>query len=218
MRELEVVQAIARAPMRTMRYEDLRQLGANVWRTADRLVDMGVFMRLAKGVYTATPDGRDGRRWRPTLETAGLALATARFGNRQAVLMGVGAARYWTAIPRAIGVTTVAITKAGRPPVELDRGGRVHLIPRDLARLDTVVERTELGQGLVTTPAQTMYDLMMKPNQGGMPEEAEAAVRNLRDRVPRDELREVVDGHGRANARVRTMIEEMRDEEGHEPA
>ena len=210
MRDLDLLQAIARAPMRTMRFEDLRPLGTNVWRTADRLVDAGALTRLAKGVYTATPDGRDGRRWQPTLEAAALAVATARYGNRRAVLMGVGAARHWAAMPRAIGVTTVAIMKAGRPPVELERGGRVHLIQRDLTRLDTVLERTELGQALVTTPAQTMYDLMMKPHQGGVPDEAEAAVRNLRSRVTMDDLLEIVERHGRTNARVRSMIDGLR--------
>ena len=215
MRELDVVQAIARAPMRTMRYADLRQLGVNVWRTADRLISTGALTRLTKGVYTAPPDGRDGRTWRPTLETAGLALATARFGNRRAVLMGLGAARFWTAIPRAIGVTTVAIVEAGRPPVELDRGGTVHLISRDLTKLDTVLERTELGQGLVTMPAQTMYDLMMKPNQGRMPEEAHAAVQNLRAQVTSEDLLEVVERLGRANTRVRELIDQMQDETRH---
>jgi hypothetical protein len=67
-----------------------------------------------------------------------------------------------------------------------------------------------LGQGLITTPAQTMYDLMMKPNQGRVPKEAETAARNLRARVPLDELLEIVDGYGRANARVRAVLDEMR--------
>jgi hypothetical protein len=94
----------------------------------------------------------------------------------------------------------------------MTHGGVVHLIPRNLARLDAVLERTELGQGLVTMPAQTMYDLMMKPNQGRMPQAAEAAVVNLRARVTRDELLEVVEETGRATMRIRAMLDEMRDE------
>jgi len=207
--DVDIVRAIERAPLRTVRFVDLRKLGTNMWRTLDRLADQGAVTRLAHGVYTVPPDGRDGGTWRPTLEAAGLAVATARFGNRNAVLMGLGAARHWTAIPRAIGVTTVAVPEAGRPPVELDGGGRVHLIPRDLDRLDAVLETTELGPVLVTTPAQTLYDLTMKPAQGGMPDEAAAAARNLRARVRVEDLRGVVDTHGRANAALRTMLKAM---------
>ena len=163
-------------------------------------------------MYPVPPDGRDGRTWRPTIEAAGLAVATARFGNRNAVLMGLGAARHWAAIPRAIGVTTVAVPEAGRPPVELDRGGRVYMIPRDVERLDAVLDRTELGPALVTTPAQTIYDLTMKPAQGGMPNEAAAAVRNLRAQVRPEDLNAIVNAHGRANAALRTMLDEMTEE------
>lgn len=136
-------------------------------------------------------------------------MATVRFGNRNAILMGLGAARHWTAIPRAIGVTTIAVPVAGRPPVQLEFCGEVHLIPRDISRLDAVLERTELGQALVTTPAQTFYDLILKPAQGGMPDEAAAAVQNLRVRVNPLDLRNVVQAHGRANAAVRTMLNDM---------
>ncbi len=128
-------------------------------------------------------------------------MATARFGNRNAVLMGLGAARHWAAIPRAIGVTTVAIPEAGRPPVSLDTGGMVHLVPRDIDRLDAVLEQNELGRALVTTPAQTLYDLLMKPRQGGMRDEAVAAARQLSGHVMPADLRRVVDTFGRAKPR-----------------
>ncbi|MDL9980997.1 hypothetical protein [Microbacterium candidum] len=210
--DIDIVRTIERAPLRTARYVDLRALGTNVWRNVDRLVERGAATRLAHGVYTVPPDGRDGRTWRPTIEAAGLAVATARFGNRRVVLMGLGAARHWAAIPRAIGVTTVAVPEAGRPPVELDRGGRVYMIPRDIGRLDAVLERTELGPALVTTPAQTLYDLTMKPAQGGMPDEAAAAVRNLRAQVRPEDLNAIVNVHGRANAQLRTMLNEMSEE------
>lgn len=182
-KDVDALRAIERSPLRTVRPQDLEPAFAHARRTIARLVDAGALMRLAHGVYTAPPDGRDGRQWRPTLEAAGLALATARFGNRNVVLVGLGAARHWAAIPRAIGVTTVAVPEAGRPPVQLDRGGTVHLIPRDIARLDAVLESTELGRGLVTTPAQTLYDLLMKPAQGGMPYEARPQLRTTCGRV-----------------------------------
>lgn len=212
-KDLDVLRMIERAPLRTIRPQDLGDILTHPRRTVTRLAEQGALVRIAKGVYTAPPDGRDGRTWRPTIEAAGLALATARFGNRNAVLMGLGAARHWAAIPRAIGVTTIAVPKAGTGPVELDGGGTVHLIPRDLDRLDATLERTELGMGLVTTPEQTMYDLLMRPGQGRMPNETRAAVRNLQVRVTADGLREIVAEHGRANAAVRALIEEM-DEDG----
>ncbi|GAA3760754.1 hypothetical protein GCM10022240_11730 [Microbacterium kribbense] len=207
--DVDIVRTIERAPLRTVRFVELRELGTNMWRTLDRLADQGAVARLAHGVYTVPPDGRDGRTWRPTLEAAGLAVATARFGNRNAILMGLGAARHWAAIPRAIGVTTVAVPETGRPPVELDGGGWVRLIPRDLDRLDAVLETTDLGPALVTTPAQTLYDLTMKPAQGGMPDEAVAAARNLQARVRVEDLQSIVDTHGRANATLRAMLKAM---------
>ena len=213
--DVDALRAVERAPLRTVRPQDLDPLLTHARRTINRLAEAGALARLAKGVYTVPPDGRDGRTWRPTIETAGLAVATARFGNRNAVLMGLGAARHWAAIPRAIGVTTVAVPEAGRPPVELERGGRVHLIPRDLDRLDAVLEITELGPALVTTPAQTLYDLTMKPAQGGMPDEAAAAARNLRARVRVEDLRAIVDTHGRANAALRTMLKAIDQEARH---
>jgi len=93
--------------------------------------------------------------------------------------------------------------------VTLDGGGMVHLIPRDVERLDAVAEQNELGRALVTTPAQTLYDLLMKPGQGGMPDEALAAARHLREQVGPAELRRVIDTFGRANAAVRGALDEM---------
>jgi hypothetical protein len=207
--DLDLIRAIERAPMRTARYAALRTHGTNVWRTLDTLAEQGAITRLAQGVYTVPPGGEDGRTFKPALEAAGLAVATARFGTRNAVLMGLGAARFWAAIPRAIAVTTVAVPAAGRRPVKLDQGGTVHLIPRELARLQAAVEATELGDGLVTTPAQTAYDLLMKPNQGGMPDEAIAAARGLRGQIDAADLADVIDRWGRANADVRRLLRDL---------
>lgn len=213
-RPIEAMRAVERAPLRTVRLQTMEHLGANPWRTLNRLVDQGALTRLAHGVYAAPPDGRDGRTWKPTLEAAALAVATARFGNRRAVLMGIGAARHWAAVPRAVGITTIAVPDAGRSPVTLDIGGIVHFIPRDLGRLDAVLERTELGQALVTTPAQTLFDLLMKPNQGGAANVAAEAARNLAARASADELREVVEPAARVNAVVRQTLTELEERDG----
>lgn len=211
--DLELLRAIERAPLRTMRYADLAPQGTNVWRQLDRLVAGGAITRLVKGIYTAPPEGEDGRQWKPTLEIAGLAVATARVGNRNAVLMGLGAARFYAAIPRAIGVTTVAIPAAAptRPPVELDHGGKLLMIPRDLDKLDTNLVNTELGEGLVTSEAQTMYDLMMRPKQGGMPDEAATAAQNLRAQTSPSRLEAVLRDFSRSNAALRQILTEYED-------
>lgn len=200
---IDLLRTIERAPLRTARLKDLDGFTEHPWRLVNELVKRGALTRLAHGIYTAPPDGRDGRTWKPPLEPAGLAVATARFGDRTVALTGIGAARHWAAIPRAVGVTTVAVPRRNYVPVTLDAGGVVHFIKRDFERLDLVLERTVLGQGFVTTPAQTLYDLVMRPGQGGLPAEAAAAAANLEPRVTHDELTRVVDVAGRANEAVR---------------
>lgn len=118
----ELIRAIARAPMRTVRYQSIRDASSNTWRQLDELSEQGVLVRLAHGVCTAPPDGRDGRTWAPVLEAAGLTLATARYGDRRVALMGIGAARFHGAIPRALGSTTVAVPLQGIRPVRLATG------------------------------------------------------------------------------------------------
>lgn len=190
--DVEALRAVQRAPLRTVRAKDLATLLAHPRRTLGRLVERGAVVRLAQGVYTAPPDGRDGREWKPTLEAAGLALATARFGERNAVLMGLGAARHWAAIPRAIGDTVVAVPMSGIKAIELHTGGTAHFVCRRLDDLDVVLEHIELGDALVTTPAQTLLDLLSRPGQGGEPDAARDAVRGLMSAVDATEFREIV--------------------------
>ncbi|MFK4790052.1 type IV toxin-antitoxin system AbiEi family antitoxin [Microbacterium sp. ZW T5_56] len=213
--DIEALQTVARAPLRTLRPQDLDHILTHPRRTLVRLTDNGALTRIAKGIYTAPPNGHDGRTWKPTLEAAGLAAGTARFGNRNAILMGIGAARHWAAIPRAIGVTTIAVPEAGRGPVDLDHGGTVHFIPRNLDRIDAVLERTELGPALVATPAQTLFDLAMKPMQGGMPDEAAAAIKNLLAVVTAKDLRKIMSRHTRANATLRAALDTLEREGRH---
>lgn len=209
--DVELLRAVERAPLRTLRLKDLDGYTAHPWRVVNQLVERGALVRLAHGIYTAPPDGRDGRTWKPPLEPAGLAVASARFGHRNVALTGIGAARHWAAIPRAIGVTTVAVHGRNYVPVDLDAGGTVFLLGRDLERVDLVLERTVLGQGLVTTLAQTLYDVLMRPGQGGLPAEAGAAATNLAARVGAQELTRVAEAAGRANAAVREAIDHLRE-------
>lgn len=190
--DIDIVRAVARAPLRTLRLKDVPELVQNTWRAVDRLVEQGALFRLTHGVYTAPPDGSDGRKWKPPLEAAALALATARFGAREVALMGVSAARHWVAIPRAIGVATVAVPRRGYAPVTLEGGGLVKFVPRKMDALELVLERTGLGEGLVTTPEQTLFDLLGRMDREGLGREVAGAVENLTPLVKPDEFAKIV--------------------------
>ena len=190
--DVEILRAVARAPLRTLRLKDIPALARNTWRATDRLVEQGALVRLAHGVYTAPPDGRDGRNWKPPLEAAALALATARFGARNAALMGISAARHWAAIPRAVGVATVAVPRRGYAPLTIEGGGLVKFVPRRMEALELVLERTRLGDGLVTTPEQTLFDLLGRTDRDGLGLEITGAVENLTARVRPNEFAEII--------------------------
>ncbi|MDR2998782.1 MAG: hypothetical protein LBU78_11775 [Microbacterium sp.] len=208
--DVDIVRVIARAPLHTVRLRDLKTFGTNTWRAVDRLTEQGALTRLIHGVYTAPPDGRDGRTWKPPFEPAALAIATVRFGERRVALMGVSAARHWGAIPRAIGVAHVAVPRGGYAPAELDRGGVVRFVPRDLNRLDLVVDRTALGEGMVTTPAQTLFDLIVRRDRDGLAVEIEGAIRNLVPRVKATEFEEITARYVRRGQALEKMLEELR--------
>lgn len=214
--DIGIVRAVASAPMHTVRLRDLDTLGANAWRAVDRLTERGALTRIVHGVYSAPPDGRDGRTWKPPFEAAALALGTARFGIRQVALMGVSAARHWGAIPRAIGVAQVAVPRRGYAPAVLDRGGVVRFVPRDLGRLELALERTALGDGLVTTPAQTLFDLLTRPDREGLADEIAGAVRNLVPRVGAEDLAEIAGRYTRRSMAVTKLVGELRDRDARE--
>ncbi|WP_256970768.1 type IV toxin-antitoxin system AbiEi family antitoxin [Cellulomonas iranensis] len=97
--------------------------------------------------------------WRPTLEAATAAVATALYGDRVPVLTGLTAARMHRALPRAIGVGYVAVPTRRRALRLADRESEVRFVTRAVAELDAIAMTTELGQVLVTTPEQTVLDL-----------------------------------------------------------
>lgn len=204
--ELTGTAALARRPLRAARPADLAGIYRNPSKELARLEEAGLVVRLAYGFYVAVPDDRVGTGWRPSLESAGLAIATAMQGDRVPVLMGLGAARFHRAIPRAIAVTTIAVP-AKRNPVRLSTGGDVLFVTRDVERLDARLEQLDLGRALVTTVEQTVFDLMMRPNLGGLPMEADQAVAALSPRVDPARLSELANRHSRVNQRVRDFIE-----------
>lgn len=212
--DVDIVRAVARAPLRTLRLKEVPELARNTWRTTDRLVEQGALVRLAHGVYTAVPDGGDGRTWKPPLEAAALALATARFGAREVALMGVSAARHWAAIPRAIGVATVAVPRRGYAPVTLEGGGLVKFVPRKLDALELVLERTGLGEGLVTTPEQTLFDLLGRRDRDGLGHEVAGAIENLTAQVKTDDFSEIVTRARIVPAGAREMLKRLETANG----
>lgn len=209
-KDIEVLRAIERAPMRTARLKTLAEFGPNVWRVLDGLAEQGAVKRLVQGIYAVPPDGQDARQWSMPIEEAGIAIATARFGERQAALTDISAARHWAAMPRAVAVATIAVPSAGYAPVTLNDGGVVQFIPRKLDELDLILEPIGQGKALVTTPEQTLFDLLMKPGRAAMPEESLQAAANLHTRVKAKDFERIIDHARRVNDRVRAAFQEIR--------
>lgn len=80
--------------------------------------------------------------------------------------MGPSAARLLNAIPRALGAATVSVIKQ-RPGLQA-AAGRIRFVTRDVGGLDRQRIRTELGQGWMTTPEQTLVDIADRPTLGGL--------------------------------------------------
>ena len=145
---------------------DLAEVYAHPKKEIRELRRAGVLHRLAHGIYCAVPPEADPGTWRPTLEAATAAVATALFGDRVPVLAGLTAARVHRALPRAIGAGYVAVPVYRRPATLADRDARVHFAERDVTVLDAVLVQTDLGQALATTPEQTVLDLARSDPRG----------------------------------------------------
>ena len=156
---LDVAQLVARAPLRTIRTNDLAVVYAYPRQEARALERRGLLHHLAHGFYCAVPLEHDPVAWRPTIEAAAAGIATAIYGDRVPVLTGLTAARVHRALPRAIGVAFVAVPAQRRPLQLADRSGEIRFVARAVADLDAVLVTTDLGQVLATTPEQTVLDL-----------------------------------------------------------
>lgn len=165
--EREALRLIARAPMRAVRAADLAGIYAYPGPALAALARRGLVHRLAHGIYCAVPPEYAGDTWRPSLEAATAAIATALQGDRVPILTGLTAARMHHALPRAIGVGYVAVPTQHRPVHLADRDGEVRFVTRAVANLDAVAVTTELGQTLVTTPGQTVLDLARADPRAG---------------------------------------------------
>lgn len=195
---------ITAAPLRTVRPLMLRSLYANPEKELVRLNKAGLVTKIAPGAYTAKADNIPADvPWRPAFEHAAMAYATTQYGNRVPVLYGIGAARFHLAIPRAIAVTVIAVPQQHRP-VTLTDGGNVIFTTTDVDQLEAHFEQTTIGGFLVTTPEQTMIDLLARPDLGGMPNQALAAAAVLACSVDPDRVHQLAETRPRT---VRLKIE-----------
>ncbi|WP_431838246.1 type IV toxin-antitoxin system AbiEi family antitoxin [Cellulomonas sp. Y8] len=177
---------IARRPLRTVRPAHLEGVFANPRAALRRLEHEGVVHRLAYGYYCEVPAEADPDTWLPSLEAAAMGVAVARGGPPDPVLMGMSAARVLGALPRAVATATVAVAVGGRRPVRLvDRPATVRFVERDTSALDAERMSLDLGSALVTTPEQTLLDLVrLYPDDPETP----AVVRALWSGADREQL------------------------------
>lgn len=175
--------ALAKRGDRVLRPADAAHVYAHPRAELARLAQLGAARRVATGYYALTPQRRIGDlRWKPELDAAALGIAKADYGVDAVALMGVSAARYHGAIPRALAVAVVAVPKQ-RPTLQTELG-RIIFVKRDVAKLDVERIETELGPGWVTTVEQTLLDLAARPTLGGLADkDIEAAVGTLATRA-----------------------------------
>ena len=195
---------LAQAPLRTVRARDVT-VYAHARPQLARLAQTGLLHRLTDGYYTVVPQDRIDATWMPTLEASAAGVAAADFGARAFALMGISAARVHQAIPRAVAVAVVAAPRRRRALTLTDRDATIEFLVRDLTVMHVEMMQTELGGCLVTTPEQTLLDLAHRPDEGGLADEAQAAMRALAPRCDADTLAEIAEEQrlGRALDRVR---------------
>lgn len=175
------VAQLARTENRVVRPRDFREVYADPAGEFARLVRTGVLAKLAHGYYLLIPEERRGAHWQPEIEGVALGVAVADYGRDPVALMGPTAARVLEAIPRALATATVAVPRQ-RPRLETT-AGRVVFVTRKVERLDTQRTATDITDGWVTTPEQTVLDLADRPGLGNInPATAEEAIRTLAGR------------------------------------
>lgn len=156
---------LARRRNRVLRPRDAAGVYAHPRAELARLARNHAASALATGYYALVPMHRLGDpAWKPAIDAAGLAIAQADYGADDVALVSVSAARHYGAIPRALGVSVVAVPK--QRPALSTVAGRVVFTRRDVSALDLQRISTELVDGWVTTPEQTLLDLAARPDLG----------------------------------------------------
>src|SRR5699024_5669632 len=96
---MDALRTIGRAPMQTVRPQDLTATYAHPRKSLADLEQRGVVHKVAHGYYCLVPPEENPATWMPVLEAAAAGVATAKWGEAATVLMGLSAARIHGALP-----------------------------------------------------------------------------------------------------------------------
>lgn len=196
---------------RVVRPQDAADLYSNPRAEFRRMERTGVLRRIATGYYVVSPQDRVGdTSWRPPIEDLALGVAVADYGD-DAALMGLSAARYHGAVPRAHASAWIA-TGVSRRAIDGGPFGRIIFVTREIDVLDLVRAGTSLATGWVTGVEQTALDLMRRPAWADGEEAATQAVARLLLRCDRKLLDDLAAAQrGRAAVdRARAQLEQLR--------
>jgi hypothetical protein len=200
---------LARRRTRVLRPKDAAGVYAHPRAELARLARNHAAMALATGYYALVPMHRLGDpAWRPAIDAAALAIAQVDYGVDAVALVSVSAARRYGAIPRALGISVVAVPKQRSAISTVS--GRVVFTRRDVSSLDVQRISTELADGWVTTPEQTMLDLAARPDLGQLTRaEVDGAIRALYQQADMSLVQELAAAQRGAAAlrRIRALIE-----------
>jgi hypothetical protein len=195
-----IPRGLAARDLQVFRTEDAAEFYAHPRPELKRLTDLGLLVRLHRGLFAIVPPAAVGTGWRPDLEVAAGAMAAALWDEDTTAVMGLSAARLLGVVPRALAVAVVA-APAQHDPIELaDRDATIRFVKRDVSRLDVERTATLLGELLVTTPEQTALDLAQRPELGDAPDEALAAARTLATRADLEALERLARNQHRPTA------------------
>lgn len=191
--------ALSRAPLGVLRPRDARGVYTQPSVQFLRLQQRGLLRLVAPGFYAVVPPPMVGTAWRPTLEGVAAGIAAAEHGPDGFALMGITAARLHGAVPRAVGLATVAVPRR-RQGLTTSDGATIAFTPTGLASLDVERMTTDLGACLVTTPEQTVLDLAHRPALAGDDLTADEIVDALWPRCDQQTLTNIADRQRRRAA------------------
>lgn len=196
---------------RVLRPRDATDLYSNPRAEFRRMERTGVLRRIATGYYVAVPQERVGDPlWRPPIEDVAIGVAVADYGDA-AALMGLSAARYHGAVPRAYAKAWIA-TNVSRRPVDGGGFGLFVFVARDVRSLDLVRAHTGVATGWVTSIEQTAVDLLRRPSWADGRRAADDAVARLLPQC-QDRLDELA-----AAQRGRSALARIRPTSAHQPS
>lgn len=202
---MDAVRVIGRAPLKTVRAQDLAGAYAYPQKSLLDLKRRGIVHKIAHGYYCLVPPGEDPVTWMPTLEAAAAGVAATIWGERVPVLMGPSAARLHGALPRALGTATIATPVQHRPILLSDREATVRFVMRDVDVLDAIRVQTDLGPALATSPAQTALDLAREPRILQMPDLV-STLRAVLALTSLEEVTEIAATQGRTKAALTRVL------------